>query len=190
LPVTLTSAEIAGQEAASYPVPALVPHGSVRIVSFGMTDVRPQNLPHTRAQAMRLVVSNESQESWSVDARVQALVFDDGQAATPEYALAIGGAPPIVVVPAGTTRAIDLFFPLPDSAQTPSTLPRFDAVWSVRTPGHVVTGRTPFARSPVRPRAYANVEPLLWMDPLDPTISLVTLVHLEGPHLHRLSTEP
>jgi hypothetical protein len=148
---------------------------------------RDSDEPPTRVLGMRLIVANRSERSWKVDARVQALVFDDGQAATPLYALALRGSPPMVDVPPGETRAVDLLFPLPAGVEEASDLPRFDAVWSVRTSQHVVTGRTPFARSAVRPGAYSSVGSPFWLDRLNPTLSSVTLVQLEGPYLHRLA---
>jgi hypothetical protein len=162
------------------------PEGWAQIVSFGMAEVKPQNsdVSPTRALCMRLIVANRSEQSWRVDARVQAIVFDDGRKATPKYALALSGEPPMVVVPAGTTRTVDLFFPLPRGIDGPRALPRFDAVWSVQTPKRVVTGRTPFARTTVNQRAYTDVSAPFWLDPLDPVVSQVTLVHLEGPYVH------
>jgi hypothetical protein len=183
-PVTTTSAEVVGRPAASYPIPATGPQGSAELVSFGLAEVQGED-EATRALCMRLIVANRSDRSWSVDARVQALVFDDGQEVTPKYALAADGQPPVVEIPAGGTRAIDLFFPLPAGIEDARALPRFDAVWSVRTPTRVVTGRTPFARISVTPRAYSDVSAPFWMDHLNPAFSSITLVRLEGPYVHR-----
>jgi hypothetical protein len=181
-PVTTTSAEVAGRPAASYPIPRDAPEGTAQIVSFGVADVQPEEAGElVRALCMRLIVANQSERGWSVDARVQALVFEDGQEATPMYALAPGA--PMVEVPGGRTQTIDLFFPLPAGAEDARALPRFDAVWSVRTSRSVVTGRTPFARSAVEPKAYADIAAPFWLDRLDPAFSYVTFVRLEGPYL-------
>jgi hypothetical protein len=186
-PVTTTSAEVGGRPAARYRIPLVRPEGDAQLVSFGVAEVKPADSdePPTRVLAMRLIVANRSEQSWTVDARVQALVFDDGQEATPMYALALGGSPPMVDVPAGESRAIDLLFPLPRGVEEARDLPRFDAVWSVRTSQHVVTGRTPFARNAVMPAAYADVAAPFWLDRLNPALSSITLVRLQGPYLHR-----
>ncbi len=154
VPATNATSTIAGRSAADYPIPPAAPQGDVRIASFGLTNLTTTAKPEEKIRAvhLRMVVANNSAAPWQVDTREQRLDlrgFGPGRAA---FASASGGsAPPLVVIPAGEKRTVDLFFPLPASEQHASKVPAFDALWRVTTGAGVVAERAPFERIRIEP---------------------------------------
>lgn len=149
------TASIRGRTAAFYQIPPAAPRGDVRIASFGITDI---TLPGAAAKAvvramhLRLVVDNNSDQSWSIDSRLQRIAIAGEGESTPAYGAA-EGAGPLVQIPPAAKRHVDLFFPLPARMQRAGKIPRFDAIWQVATPTGVVKERTEFERLRVEPTA-------------------------------------
>jgi hypothetical protein len=81
---------------------------------------------------------------------------------------------PVVTIPPGERRAVDLFFPLPESLEEPEDLPAFDVIWRVRADRRTVARRTPFERLASIPEAAHDLAfrlghaPYRWCDPLLP----------------------
>jgi hypothetical protein len=190
-PVTTHSAEVAGRPAADYRIPRDSPRGAVRLASFGYVDIRPEDAEgKIRALHLRMVVANDSDQPWRVDTRAQGLVLaHDGESRAAFATADAGGTPPPVVqVAPHARRTVDLFFPLPPSAQETDELPAFDAIWTVQTDASRVTVRTPFERLPIEPHAYgtsSDFGPPYWYDPLYPTAAFYGMVELPPPYLHR-----
>ena len=68
----------------------------------------------------------------------------------------------------GASRAIDLYFPLPEALQAAKKMPAFDVVWRVHTAERVVTERTPFERLEVMPYPVDYGYGGYWYDPAYP----------------------
>ena len=68
-PVRTTGAEIAGAPAASYEIPSGAPRGSMRLAMMGLSTLRSVHIEDSTLRAVRLalVVSNRSDETWTVD---------------------------------------------------------------------------------------------------------------------------
>lgn len=149
-PVFTTGADVSGEPAATYPIPPEAPRGDVRVATFGIAPLRSQGLEDSTLQAihMALVVSNRSDETWSVDAAEQRVVLTG--AGTPQSSIDAttieGTRPPSVEIPARTTKWVDLLFPLPFGLQNARAIPSFDAIWTVRVGSRAITKRTPFER--------------------------------------------
>ena len=161
---------------AVYPVPRGAPRGNVRLASYGVVSVARADAPRPelRAVHVRIIVTNEDDREWTLDARDQRIDYDGHGSASPVFAAASGDAPPpVVVVPPAVIRTADLFFPLPGELQTSGSLPAFDAVYSVSTGREVVVGRAPFQALPAEPLEYASYDygdgyywgPPYWQDP-------------------------
>lgn len=149
---TVTSAELAGTSAVSYAVPASAPRGDVLVSSFGIAP-RPAGSAVTappRSLHLALVVANRSDAAWRVDAAEQRIEVSRRTTRVIIDAVADDAKPRGVVdVPAGSTRWIDLYFPLPAESDEESELLGFDVLWTVRVgPTETATERTRFLRAP------------------------------------------
>jgi hypothetical protein len=137
-PVWTESAELVTSSASVYPVPDGGRPGEARVMTRGIV-VLDDGAP---AVHVRLVLVNRSPETWRVDGASQRLeIASSGghRTLTPEPS-----AP--VVVAAGDTSVVDLFFALPPEARDARDLTEFTAVWTVNAGGRIVTNRTTFER--------------------------------------------
>lgn len=157
-PAEHATASIHGRVAADYEIPAQAPQGDVRIASFGISRISPTTAPDEveRAVHLRMIVANNSAETWTIDTR-QVRVDFPGIGQTPPAFVSTrdgeSGLPIVNVSPRGQ-RVLDMFYPLPATMQSASRIPQFDVVWQVRTATQLVAERTPFDRLRVEP-AYA-----------------------------------
>ena len=154
-PTENATGTVGGHVAADYPIPQVAPQGDVRLASFGLGELSPaqQTADRTSALHLRMVVSNNSAQPWTVDTREQKLDIQGSGPATPAFATTRegnGDLPQIMVAP-GSKRIIDLFFPLPPNRQSESSIPEFDAIWNVHAGNQDVVERTPFDRLRVEP---------------------------------------
>jgi hypothetical protein len=193
-PVSNLQADVvAGRPAADYAVPGAAPRGTARIASFGFADIKPAGASDEsalRALHLRMIVANDSDQTWRVDTRAQGLILANDGESRAAYATAdgTGTPPPIVTVAPKAKRTIDLFFPLPSTMQQAEQLPAFDAVWSVQTDKEIVTRRTAFERLVIEPRAYevtGGASSPYWYDPLYPSATFYGVVTLPPPYVHR-----
>jgi hypothetical protein len=177
VPATSSGAVVGGKPAADVGVPPEAPRGDVRVVTFGVSDIVPEGASDesdVRALHLRVIVANNSEQPWTLDTREQRVALADRGESRAAYASAdAGGGPPLITVPPGKKRVVDLFFPLPSEMQKASELPAFDAIWTVHTDARVVTERTPFERLHAAPRGgYAYEEEVwgapYWYDPYYP----------------------
>lgn len=160
-PAENATASIQHQTAAHYDVPAQAPKGDVRLASFGFSKVAPANAPESKVKALHLrmvVANNNDSQPWIVDARNQQLDVPGLGRVSPTYVSEreTGAGLPVVTVPPGQKRTIDLFYQLPPGMDKASKVKGFDEVWQVQTPERTVVERTPFERLEVVPTyAYA-----------------------------------
>lgn len=173
-PAEQATASIRGTTAARYAIPPESPAGDVRVASFGVMDIEQQDEGgEIAALHVRLVVSNDSgARPWLVDTRhVRAELRGAGDAGVPLVSTEADGLP-IVEIPPGRQRTIDLFYPLPAGMED-DDVPAFDLVWRVQTDTRLVAERTPFERIALdrSPPAYGVVVrggwygPHWWYDP-------------------------
>jgi hypothetical protein len=151
---TTTGAETGGAAAATYANPDSN-QGMVRLGSFGVAEVpfgTGGDETKLRAVHLRMIVTNRSGSTWTVDGAEQRIELDDKGTRTAVYAMTVeGGRAPTVDVAAGQSGTLELYFPLPPKLQAEKEIPRFDAVWSVRAGASPVTERTSFERVVVSP---------------------------------------
>ncbi len=179
-PVTNTGAEVAGWPAASYAIPPETPRGDIRLATLGIVDITPAGASEdvtVRALHLREVIANNSDKPWIVDTREQRVALANDGESRAAYATADPGTPPPVIeVPPGGKRTLDLFFPLPPRFEDAGELPAFDVIWTVRTEARPVTARTPFERLEVRP-VHSPYDypwgPPYWYDPLYPGAAFI-----------------
>ncbi len=157
VPTTSATVTVAGQVAADYGIPPEAPRGDLRVASYGITHISPQEHPdqHLSAIHVRLIAANESSLPWTIDTNEQHIDLDRHGTSAPAWASADkrGGQPPLVDVPPGGKRTIDLFYLLPQDMQEASELPHFDARWQVMMGGERIAARTPFERFRIEPAA-------------------------------------
>jgi hypothetical protein len=152
------TAQMRGMTAAKYDVPPGHPEGDVRIASYGVAKVTPQNAPGTfmRAMHVRMVIENNSAQPWTVNTQRLRAEVRGAQAVSPAIVRAdVQGLPVVTVEPHGK-RTLDLFFPLPPLAQKARKIPAFDFTWQIEANGQTVAERTPFERLNILPYYYAG----------------------------------
>jgi hypothetical protein len=175
-PESHTGAQLAGLPAADVQIPPEAPQGDVRLATFGIARIsaqgQAQKIP---ALHLREIISNNAQQPWTVDTRDQRVTLGSRGESRAAYASAEGGnPPPVVTVPPGGKRTVDLFFPLPTDVAKAAKLPQFDAIWTVRTSSRPITERTPFERLRIEPQATYAYDwgfwgPPYWYDPVYPS---------------------
>lgn len=147
-PVRTTSADVAGESGAVVRIPRDAPRGDVRVVTFGIAPLQPEDDPLATVRALHvsLVVSNRSDETWTILGDEQRVSL--GGTGSPIVARSARvAAITRMEIPARSTRWIDLFFPLPQGVETPGAIPSFDVTWTVRTGARPpVVERTTFER--------------------------------------------
>jgi len=153
VPVTTTSAAVAGRPAAEYAISARgAPSvgGEVRVATLGFVPVRwqePTGWTSGQALDVRMVMTNDGDARWAMDLRDQFVeLTGGGQWVAPLVALGPETPPTRLVVEPGSQRTVDLFFPLPQPLRGATSLPTFDVHWSLYSNGKRVERRTTFDR--------------------------------------------
>jgi hypothetical protein len=176
-PTVATTSALDGRPASYYEVPPEAPRGYVQLTTFGFADIKAKGTSdddRARAIHVRMVVANNSSQAWVVDTRDQLLALPKRGESRPAFARSDLGAAPLIEVPPGGKRTIDLFYPLPAELQSAEDLPAFDTIWKVQTDARLVAERTPFERLEVEPRYaygdryYYGWGPSYWYDPYYP----------------------
>ncbi len=175
-PAEQANATVNGLPAGHYDLPPERPLGDVVIASPGVVEMKFQENVKTRMLSVRMVVTNNQDDAgWKIDTReVHAIIADVGESA-PAYVNTESQQLPVVLVMRGQKRTIDLFYPLPPSADKAKHVPQFDVTWQVHTGVRMVAERTPFERLELEPM-FADpyyyygwgFAPFWWHDPYVP----------------------
>lgn len=144
-PLHTTGADVPDSRWTSYPIPPEAARGAVRVAMLGLEPLRPYGSIEDstlRAIHVGIVVENHGPVAWTLDGAEQYVELDGGPilatTATVERL-------PRLAIPAGSTRSLDLYFPL--TVGDPKKLPReVELVWTVRMGERVVTMSTWFQR--------------------------------------------
>jgi hypothetical protein len=162
-PAEHATGNIGGHVAADYQIPPAAPQGDVRLASFGLSQLGPAagSGDGKPALHLRMVVSNNDAQPWTVDTREQKLDIANGGSTGPAFATTREGNEglPLITIAAGSKRVIDLFFPLPPDQQSADAIPDFDAIWNVHAGAQDVVERTPFDRLRIEPAYGPTVAP-------------------------------
>jgi hypothetical protein len=188
-PAEQATATVGGLPAGRYAIPPERPLGTVLVASSGIVELGFPNKVKAKVLAIRMVVANNGDDTWVVDTREQRVIVIGAGESRPAYVNADEHGPPVLHIPRGQKRSIDLYYPLPANVQDPAHLPEFDLAWEVRTGERLVTERTPFDRLRIEPAPppydYAwGAPPYWWYDPLwlGPTYVIApSFHHYPGP---------
>jgi len=175
-PAEQANAISGGHPAAQYTIPPGRLGGDVRVTSFGVTKLEPTGSDdRVKVLHVRLDLANENgQQAWELDTRQVQVQFEGSRrSSAPAFANPGDAGLPVVVVPPGESRTVDLYYPLPAEIKGERQIPRFEVVWSVRTDEGLVAERTPFERreiEPATPPSYyygfgVSPYPYGWYDP-------------------------
>jgi hypothetical protein len=160
VPTVNATATVDGRKAADYPIPPASPQGDLRVVSYGLTEVAPndESADVMSALHLRVVVENRSASAWTLDTREQRIDLSGRGALVPAFASANAGTqPPLVAIDPSAKRVVDMFFLLPQDLQGADDIPAFGALTQVNTADTgVVSERTPFERLNVEPEGGGN----------------------------------
>ncbi|HET7505538.1 MAG TPA: hypothetical protein VFK02_31175, partial [Kofleriaceae bacterium] len=186
------NATAAGLPAARTPIPQERPQGAIEIVSYGVTDLRREDL-QIPALHVRAIVTNDGDDApWTIDTTQQLVEIPGEGQSRAMFVNSDVGTLPNVSIARHERRVLDFYFPLPDNMRTASRLPRFELLWQVTTPARTVASRTSFDRVDRQPEvAYATVGPAWpvwagwgpywWYDPFYPR---AVFIHVHPRPIH------
>jgi hypothetical protein len=138
-----------GAPAATYSMPAGAPSGNVQVASLGVQRIKDG--AERKQLVVRMVVTNNSDQTWRVDPKQQVVTFADGQQRQPDLAFSSQqAASQTLEVAAGQHQSIDLLYDVP---QAKHGLDHYQLAWSVDTTAQVVSDRTSFQRQEVKQEA-------------------------------------
>src|SRR5262245_52550659 len=174
-PAEQANATVSGLPAGRYEVPPERPLGTVMVASPGVVEMKFQGDVKVRMLSVRMVIMNNQDDAgWKIDTReVRAIVAGAGEA-PPAYVNTDAEGLPVINIARGQKRTLDLFYPLPPSANDAKHVPEFDLTWQVHTSIRAVAERTPFERLELEPVfAYPyyygwGFAPFWWHDPWVP----------------------
>jgi hypothetical protein len=170
-PAEQATALLGGQPAARYAIPPESPRGTLRVASCGAAAV---DTTSGRVQTLhvRLAIANNNDTGpWEVDTDALRVAYASGDVLAPLFVNASAPAAPTLRVAPGEAATIDAYFPLPLSARSTGSVPRFDLLTKVQTPSREVVERTPFERIRIEPTAAVSTSstvglwPVWWYDP-------------------------
>ena len=171
----------AGMPAARTPIPQEQPQGAVEVTSYGITELRPGGGARVRALHVRMIVTNDGDDTpWHVNSGQQLVEIPAEGRAAPMYANADVQGLPDVTIARHDRRVLDLYYPLPTTIRGEAKLPRFELLWQVDTSAREVASRTSFDR--VEPETelqyetwplWAGYGPYWWYDPWYPRAAFV-----------------
>ena len=151
IPEQRATATLGGRTAAAYPLPSSQNHqGDLRVASFGVTELK-RDSEEVPAIHLRLALADNGTQPIELDIREQRLQLPDGRFLAPASFAEKSVTQPLIVVAPGSSRNIDLFFPLPDDLTDDETPPQFDVVWRLRVGGQPMSRITPFDKVDVDP---------------------------------------
>jgi len=171
-PAQQATATVGSLPAARYAIPAERPTGEVLIASSGLTEL-PGAEARTPALFVRMVVTNNSDDTtWVMDTGQQLAILG-GQKQSPAYVNAYNQKQPAIEIPRGEKRLVDLYYRVPGKVDPDDAMPEFDFTWNVQTGTRLIAERTSFDRLRVEP-VYAGgyyypygypYGPYWWHDP-------------------------
>lgn len=175
-----------GHAAARYTIPVAAPKGDVRIASFGVHGVKQENGPEWPALHVRMIVANDAgNAAWTVDSREIRVEVRGEKPKDPAAVNADVSDMPLIRIPPGEQRTLDLFYPLADEYDDATSIPAFDVLWKVETDTEIVAERTPFERVAMQ-RAPTTTwgmgySPYWWSNPWYPGMSPLAGPGMVGP---------
>lgn len=128
-------------------VPRDNPRGTVELVSFGIAELTPAELPAMSCLHVRLAVGNwRDVGPWHIDLREVELGIRHDRFA-PLFINSDRPDLPVAVIPRLQRRIFDLYYLLPPRLAGPNAFTQLDVEWQVKTSYGVETGLTSLAPS-------------------------------------------
>jgi hypothetical protein len=149
-----------GKGQAVYVEPPGMPSGKMRILSWGIVDIKPQDDQKTfPALHLRISISNQSKDQeWAVNAQDQSVSFPNQGQSRPIVAYSEKTSTSSLVVKPGELRWVDLYFPLPKGAESAKDLSQFDFHWQIYAGNQLIRDTTLFDRAEIPEYYYAAVQ--------------------------------
>jgi hypothetical protein len=171
LPAQNQTPDFARRADAIYLEPPINPTGMVRILSMGVDELKAKNDSKTlSALHLRMLISNNTDTVlWTVNTQELEVSFPNHGSARPIYVNTDATAAPNVEIKPRELKSVDLYFPLPEGADSAKDLPNFDFFWQARSGDTVVRETTPFDRVQIvgRPAPYGPYAPYsVWWGPV------------------------
>ena len=129
----------------THPAAVATSRGAVELVSFGIAELTPREVPPMRALHIRMAISNiDAPVPWSIDVTTTRLALG-GKSERPLFVNSDVATLPIAIIDRGEHRVLDFYFALPAGVAGETDLAEFDLVWQLNTPDRVFVSRTRFA---------------------------------------------
>jgi len=171
VPEEQASATLGGRTAARYLLPSDYDvQADVKIASFGFTEARTKNHNGKKVHAiqLRINVANEGDQPVSLDPRDQIVEGPTGRHG-PGFARSNAGELPQIVVPPGSSRTVELYYPVPEELVKSHDATDFDLSWKILVGGVEFTRVTPFHEVAIDPavaeQEFAEELAYAWSDP-------------------------
>jgi len=151
IPEERATATLSGRTAASYSLPSdNNPQSDIRVASSGISNLERRTGEKTKAVHVRLAIANHGAAPMSLDVRQQRIQLKDGTQIAPAAASSTTSSIPVVDVPTGSSRVVDMLFPIGEreDEKQPS---RFDVVWRVNLGNTSLLRVTPFDEVDIDP---------------------------------------
>ncbi len=116
----------------------LPPGGDVAIAVVGYDRITRRAYDQTSFPALRvrMTLTNRGAQPWTVNRREQLAFIESYGPSLPAAA-----SDPLLVVPPGETRALDLFYPVPSPSFAQAPPQKLSVQWRVRVPGALIGDR-------------------------------------------------
>lgn len=180
----VTNVTVAGLPAERTPIPQERPQGAVEVVSYGITELRRDDMT-IPALHVRTIITNDGDDTpWTLDTSQQLVSIPGEGRSRAMYVNADVGTLPNVTIAKHERRVLDFYFPLPDTIRDERRLSRFELLWQVNTPARTVASRTSFDRVNKAPEVeyvavsstwplWAGWGPYWWYDPFYPRTAFI-----------------
>jgi hypothetical protein len=144
-----------------YAVPPEYPRGDVYVTSFGFTELDSGAGHPVNALHARLAIANKGTNAWALDGREQQLVAQGQPPQGPSFLNSDAGPGPLYLIPAGTTRVLDLYYVLAPPLDSTQGLGTFSLSWRLLVGAEPVSQTTAFARVEEQAEPYAPYPPFV-----------------------------
>jgi hypothetical protein len=169
----IANVRIAREPAQAYQLPPEAPQGEVRVASTGLVDLRTGDGRTTRALHVRMLITNEGDDSpWWIDLGRTSLQLAGANILPMLVNTDATGA--VIPIARRQRRMLDFYFPAPAYLRSNGQLPGFEVLWTVRTATRDVSQRTSFTRVQLEPVTSPDVvyagtwAPYWWYGPWYP----------------------
>ena len=126
---------------------ATVPNGTVRVLSMGIAELKPNDGSKTfSALHLRMSISNQSSNIWILNTNEELVSLPNQPSMPPTFVNTNSPIASQLNVNPGELRTVDLYYRLPDEKNSAKDVAEFDFNWRIQAGGTPIQETTQFAR--------------------------------------------